>query len=122
MNKEQYKSFKKAAEDKGYKLWNVANSIQRESFYYYKGFAYQDSGERRAQYRVLFLVYDFTSNSCVPENDSFGVTPLVITESGQWPRIDLELTKDNFDIKDVEDYAKEFYNFVTDYERIRRGV
>ena len=115
MTQEQYDLFKATVEEKGYKLHNVPRTIHNEDFYYYKGFAYSEKDEEKeAGYQVLFLVWDFTNyRDCQPEDYCWGVTPLILTDSHEWPRIDLEITAQNFDVDKVEEYAHDFYfNFV----------
>ena len=114
MTDEQYQHFKKVVEDKGYKLWNVPRSIHSESFYYYKGFAhYVNEDEKQPGYQVIFLVYEFGHQTGAPEAYDWGVTPLVLTESHEWSRIDLEITEQNFDVDKVEQFAHDFYfNFL----------
>ncbi len=115
MTEEQYHKFKATIEKKGYGLHNVPRTIHNENFYYYKGFSYTDvDGERYPGYQIIFLVWDFREyRYCQPENYCWGVTPLILTESHEWSRIDLELTAQNFDVDKIEEYAKDFYfNFV----------
>ena len=111
MTKTQYKAFVKSAEKNGYSLVNRKSNIQNEDFYYYKGFAYDDKG--RPGYQILFLVWDREPFHDLPAHYAVGVSPMIITESHDWSRIDLQITESNFDIKKVEDYAHNFYfNFV----------
>ena len=110
MTTEQYNHFVEVMEKRGYKLYKRKATIQREDFYYYKGFAYDENGN--VGYSLLFLVYDF-GYIANPEEYEWGVMPFVITESHEWPRIDLEITDNNFDVEKVEEYAHDFYfNFV----------
>lgn len=62
---------------------------------------------------MLFLVWDFRQFDAVPECDEWGVTPMVVTESHDWSRIDLQITDRNIDVEKFEQYAYDFYfNFV----------
>lgn len=115
MTQEQYDQFKAKVEEKGYKLRNVPRTIHNEHFYYYKGFAYTDiDGEHEAGYQIIFLAWDFRPyRDSQPEDHEWGVTPLILTDSHEWPRIDLELTATDFDVDKLEQYAHDFYfNFV----------
>lgn len=115
MTQQQYDNFKQTVEANGYKLCNHAKTISNENFYYYKGFAYteDENGKRSSGYQVLFLVWDFRMYEHVPENYEWGVTPMVLTDSHDWSRIDLMITEQNFDVEKVEHYAHDFYfNFV----------
>ena len=112
MTDEQYQHFKKVVEDKGYKLVDVPRTISNENFYYYKGFSYTEdegSGERTPGYQVIFLVWDFRKYEQVPDCDEWGITPMVLTESHEWSRIDLQITEQNFDVDKVEQFAHDFY-------------
>ena len=115
MTQEQYEHFREIVEKKGYTLCNKPNTIHNEHFYYYKGFAYTNvGGEREPGYQIFFLVWnhrDFYLSQ--PECYNMGVTPLILTDSHEWPRIDLEITVQNFDVDALEQYAHDFYhNFV----------
>ena len=115
MTEEQYELFKTIVEKKGYKLRNVPRTIHNEHFYYYKGFAYTEiDGEKEAGYQIIFLVWDHRQYMLGQVDDyNMGVTPLILTDSHEWPRIDLEITAHNFDVDKVEEYAHDFYfNFV----------
>ena len=115
MTQRQYEQFLKTIEKKGYTLCNAPKTISNESFYYYKGFAYTDdeNGNRLVGYQVIFLVWDFRELPNVPDYDAWGVTPLILTESHEWSRIDLEITEQNFDVEKVEQFAHDFYyNFL----------
>ena len=114
MTQQQYEQFKAVVEKKGYKLCNVPNTIHNEHFYYYKGFAYLDGEDAQAGYQVIFLVYDFNRNFAnIPDDYEWGVNPLILTDSHDWPRIDLEITVNDFDVDKLEQYAHDFYyNFV----------
>lgn len=111
MTQEQFEQFKTTVEAKGYRLHNIPRSITNEDFYYSKGFANTEDeyGERIPGYQILFLVWDFRKYEQVPEHDERGITPLIITESHEWSRIDLEITQQNFDVDKVEQYAHDFY-------------
>lgn len=113
MTGQQYEKFKAAIEEKGYKLRNVRGTIHNEHFYYYKGFDYNMEADEWG-YQIIFLVWDWSEYpSMIANADHFGVEPLIITDSHEWPRIDLQLTNDNFDVDKVEQYFHDFYyNFV----------
>lgn len=110
MKQKDYDKFKATLEAKGYKLVDVPRTISNENFYYYKGFAYtenEESGERTPGYLVIFLVWDWRTYDYIP--DDWGVTPLIITESHDWSRIDLKITDQNPDVAKFEQYAHDFY-------------
>ena len=106
MTLEQYEKFASIVEHKGYRLSNVKGTIQNEHFYFHKGFAY--NGEHPG-YQVLFLVWDYRDAADMPDDYRMAVTPLILTESKDWPRIDLSITITNFDVDKIEEYAKDFY-------------
>jgi hypothetical protein len=113
MTQEQYETFKAAVEKKGYKLHKVPRTIHNEHFYYYKGFAYPDKEDTQAGYQIIFLVWDFRPfRDGQSEDYEWGVTPLILTENHDWPRIDLEITVNDFNVDKLEKYASDFYNFV----------
>ena len=114
MTVEQYDQFREVIRKKGYKQYNHPGTIHNESWYFYKGFAYtedEESGERTPGYQVFFLVWDWRTYDYIP--DDWGVTPLIITDSHDWSRIDLQITDQNIDVEKFEQYAHDFYfNFV----------
>lgn len=111
MTQEQYEHFKRSVVGKGYNLYNTSKCIQSEDFYYLKSFAYTEDeyGDKIPGYKILFLVYDFRKYDNVPESDVWAVTPLILTDSHDWSRIDLQITEQNFDVDKVEQYAHDFY-------------
>ena len=106
MTLEQYERFKTVINIKGYRLSNVKGTIQNEHFYFHKGFAYK--GELPG-YQILFLVWDYKDAADMPDDYRMAVTPLILTESKEWPRIDLSITITNFDVDKIEEYARDFY-------------
>lgn len=112
MTARQFRKFEKEMEKLGYKLYKRARTIQNESFYYCKGFCYDwRKDDHDPGYQILFLVYDWSN---IPGNngDVYGVTPLVITSSDLWPRIDLELTVQKIDVVKFEKFASDFFDFL----------
>ena len=115
MNEQQYNRFKAVIEARGYKLCNVPGTIQNESYYYYKGFEYSESVEDPTPgYQIIFLVWDRRNypDTTLPDGDIMGVTPIILTQSDTWPRIDIELTKQNFAVSSVELFAKNVYKAI----------
>ena len=115
MTQKQYEQFKATLGAKGYTLCNVPRTISNESFYFYKGFAHteDENGNRSPGYQVIFLVWDLRKYDSLPKYDTWGVTPMVLTDSHDWSRIDLQITDRNIDVDKFENYAHDFYfNFV----------
>jgi hypothetical protein len=111
MTKEQYETFKATIEEKGYKSYNVKGTIHNEDNYFYKGFAYSDEEDAEPGYQIIFLVWNHSEYMQEGLDDYiFGVSPLILTSNDEWPRIDLQITKNNFDVDKVEDFACAFYH------------
>lgn len=118
MTKEQYETFKTIVEKKGYKLSNARGTIHSEHFYYYKGFAYPDEEDAHPGYQIIFLVWDHSEYIREGLDDYiFGVSPLILTSSDEWQRIDLQITEQNFDVDKVEDFACVFYHSFINKEK-----
>jgi hypothetical protein len=102
-------------EARGYKLCNVPGTIQNESYYYYKGFEYPENLEdAEPGYQIIFLVWDRRNypDSTLPDEYTMGVTPLILTSNYMWPRIDIQMTKQNFAVSSVELFAKNIYKAI----------
>ena len=119
MTVEQYDQFREVIRKKGYKQYNHPCTIQNESWYYYKGFAHteDEDGERSPGYQVIFLVWDRRNHRVdipVPDKNTMGITPLILAQSHEWERIDLEITDDKLtNVDSVEQFAHDFYfNFL----------
>lgn len=119
MTEEQYDQFREVIRKKGYKQYNHPGTIHNESWYFYKGFAHteDEDGEQSPGYQVIFLIWDHRNHRVetpVPEDLTMGITPLILTQSHEWERIDLEITDDKLtNVDSVEQFAHDFYfNFL----------
>ena len=120
MTIEDFKKLETALKDAGYKRYN--SPITTNDFYYCKGFEYyvDDCGETHPAYQVLFLVWDFTKYNQVPEHDNIGVEVRIMPNFDN--RNDLVLSRENYDIKEIERIAEDFYAFAVTYLRNTKNI
>lgn len=109
MNIEQFERLEQELKDAGYKRYN--SPITTNDFNYCKGFEYyvDEDGDKHPSYQVLYLVWDFRKYEQVPEFDKFGVEVQLMTNFDN--RNDLVLTREIYDVEEIENIAKRFYVF-----------
>ena len=111
MTSQEYELFEEKLKTNGYRKY--PGSVVNEDYYWCKGFGYVEDeyGDRSPSYQVIFSVWDYRDkiHLRVPDFDKVGVCARVIM-SGDG-RIDLELTRDEFDINDIETKAQSFYGW-----------
>lgn len=119
MTTKQYKKFEKEMEVRGYKLYNRSRTVYNEHYYYCKGFCYDyRKKDPSPGYQLLFLVYDWRDVSDFAVDD-YGIQPLIITSNKKYSHIDLTFLPDKINVKEIEEYAEDFYHqFVLAYETL----
>lgn len=112
MTSKAYEEFEEKLKSNGYRKYPGA--IINEDYYWCKGFEYQidDCGDRCPAYQVIFSVWDYRNRTDlrVPDSDKVGIAARVLMSIDG--RIDLEFTKDKFDINDIETKAHSFFEWV----------
>ena len=118
MTIKEYIDFAELLKADGYRKYNGA--IVNEDYYWCRGFEYQvdEYGDRSPAYQVLFSVWDYRDKPQLrmTDFDKVGVCARVIMSGNG--RIDLELTQNEFDIKDIETKAQSFYEWVKENFKI----
>lgn len=112
MTSQEYELFEEKLNTNEYQKYTGA--VVNEDYYWCKGFEYQVDkyGYKSPAYQVIFSVWDYRNKPHlrVPDFSKVGVcAKVIISRNG---RIDLELTQDEFDIKDIEIKAHLFYEWV----------
>ena len=115
MRTQDFEKLEQALKDAGYKRYN--QSITSNTFYYCKGFEYylDEDGDRRPSYQVLYLVWDFRKYEQAPEFDKFGVEVQVMPNFDN--RNELVLSREKYNIEEIEKLASDFYAFAVTYLR-----
>lgn len=118
MTIKEYIDFAELLKDNGYRKYNGA--VINEDYYWCRGFEYQvdEDGNRRPSYQVIYSVWDYRDKPHLrmPDFDKVGICARVIMSGNG--RIDLELTQNEFDIKDIETKAQSFYEWVKENFKI----
>lgn len=113
MTSQEYEQFEEQLKSNGYRKYTSAVIIN-EDYYWCKGCEYQvdDYGDKYPAYQIAYSVWDYRDKPHlhVSEQHKVGVAARVIVSGNG--RIDLELTQDEFDIKDVELKAHSFFEWV----------
>lgn len=109
MTVEMYSQLTEQLVANGYRKWN--GSISNEDYYWCKGFGYyyDEDGDRRCSYQVLFQVWDNQKYKQMPNNAQFGIAVTILISHNH--RTDLLISRETYDIKEVETKAQSFYDW-----------
>jgi hypothetical protein len=115
MNIEQFERLEQELKDAAYRRYNAP--ITNNDFYYSKGFEHyvDENGETHPKYQIIYSIWDFRKYQQSPEFHKFGIEVHVIPNFNN--RGDLILTRENYDIKEIERIAEDFYAFAVTYLR-----
>lgn len=113
MNKESFEKFEEELKKAGYRKYRGA--ITNNDYYYAKGFAYyeDEDGERHPSYQIIYSVWDYNNYPQVPDFGKIGLEARVMLHDNG--RTDLILTRDKYNIKEIEYKAEKFFAFAKVY-------
>ena len=108
MTPQEYEKFAEALQENGYKKY--VGCLSNEDFYWCKGMEYNEDGDKRSSYQVLYSIWDMRKYKGILENSHFGVQMRVlISENKRTDLVRCYETGDN--IKKNETIAQSFYEW-----------